>query len=125
QRPRSGGRADLAALAVFLKTGLVHHGRTLRSARRGGVHQPDRASDEDAGAAGGAKGVKLWGGRFEGATDAGFEAFSGSFAVDRRLAAAEITGTRAHVQGLARAGVLSAAEADALRRALDQLAADL
>ena len=69
--------------------------------------------------------MKLWGGRFEGATDAGFEAFSGSFAVDRRLAAAEITGTRAHVQGLARAGVLSAAEADALRRALDQLAADL
>ena len=67
--------------------------------------------------------MKLWGGRFEGATDAGFEAFSGSFGVDRRLAAAEVAGTRAHVNGLARAGVLSAAEAEALRRALDQLAA--
>ncbi|MGH9393399.1 MAG: argininosuccinate lyase, partial [Terriglobales bacterium] len=69
--------------------------------------------------------MKLWGGRFQGATDAGFEAFAGSFALDRRLAAAEVAGTRAHVNGLARAGVLAPAEAEALRAALARLELEL
>jgi len=68
--------------------------------------------------------MKLWGGRFQHAPAAAFERFSESFAFDRRLAAAEVEGSRAHARGLARAGVLTAAEAAALAAAFDQLAAE-
>jgi argininosuccinate lyase len=66
---------------------------------------------------------KLWGGRFRQPPDPAFERFSGSFGVDRRLAAAELEGTRAHARGLRRAGVLTEAELAALEGALDRLAA--
>lgn len=68
--------------------------------------------------------MKLWGGRFREPMAPEFERFSASFAVDRRLAWAEAMGTRAHVQGLARAGVLRADEAAALTAACEQLAAE-
>ncbi|HEY8055027.1 MAG TPA: argininosuccinate lyase [Terriglobales bacterium] len=68
--------------------------------------------------------MKLWGGRFREGPAEEFERFSESFAVDRRLAWAEAVGTRAHVRGLERAGVLSAAEAEALAAGCDQLAAE-
>ncbi len=64
---------------------------------------------------------KLWGGRFRQPPDSAFERFSGSFAVDRRLALAELAGTRAHARGLARAGVLSSGELAALDQALGRL----
>jgi argininosuccinate lyase len=54
----------------------------------------------------------------------GFERFSESFHFDRRLAWAEAVGTRAHVHGLERAGVLTRAEAAALSAGCDQLAAE-
>ncbi|TAN24616.1 MAG: argininosuccinate lyase [Acidobacteria bacterium] len=68
--------------------------------------------------------MKLWGGRFREPIAPEFERLSASFAFDRRLAWAEAVGTRAHVQGLARAGVLSAEEAAALASACEQLAAE-
>ncbi|MGH9484526.1 MAG: argininosuccinate lyase [Terriglobales bacterium] len=68
--------------------------------------------------------MKLWGGRFREPTAPEFERFSASFPVDRRLAWAEAVGTRAHVRGLERAGVLAADEAAALTAACDQLAAE-
>src|SRR6185312_5568343 len=67
---------------------------------------------------------KLWGGRFRAATAQGFEAFSESFSFDRRLALADVQGSRAHAAGLRAAGVLDAAEAAALARGLDQLEAE-
>lgn len=57
---------------------------------------------------------KLWGGRFRQPPDPAFEHFSQSFRFDRRLAAADARGTRAHAGVLARAGVLTAAEVDAV-----------
>ena len=54
---------------------------------------------------------KLWGGRFEGATDAGFAAFNRSFGFDRRLLAADVRGSLAHAEALRAAGVLSDEEA--------------
>jgi argininosuccinate lyase len=68
--------------------------------------------------------AKLWGGRFRQPPDPAFERFAGSFAVDRRLALAELAGTRAHARGLQRAGILNAVELAALEQALDRLGAD-
>lgn len=67
---------------------------------------------------------KLWGGRFARPAAAEFERFSESFSFDRRLAAAEIRGSRAYARALARAGVLTEAEAAALVAALEQLAGE-
>ena len=52
-------------------------------------------------------------------------AFTVSLPFDRRLAADDLTGSRAHVRGLVRAGVLTSAEADTVLAALDQVEAEL
>ena len=52
-------------------------------------------------------------------------AFTVSLPYDQALAADDIAGSRAHVRGLVRAGVLSLVEADAVLAALDQVAAEL
>ncbi|HVB39508.1 MAG TPA: argininosuccinate lyase [Terriglobales bacterium] len=67
---------------------------------------------------------KLWGGRFREPSAAAFERFSESFLYDRRLALAEIRGSRAHAQGLAAAGVLEADEARQIETAFDRLEAE-
>jgi len=67
---------------------------------------------------------KLWGGRFREPSAAAFERFSESFGYDRRLALAEIRGSRAHAQGLAAAGVLDADEARQIETAFDRLEAE-
>ena len=63
----------------------------------------------------------LWHGRFEGEPGRGAAGLHGEPAFDRRLAADDLAGSRAHVRGLVRAGVLVAAEADAVLAALDQV----
>jgi len=67
----------------------------------------------------------LWHGRFEGGPAAELMAFTVSLPFDRRLAADDLTGSRAHVRGLVRAGVLSIGEADAVLAALDQVEREL
>ena len=61
---------------------------------------------------------KMWGGRFEGATDETFGEFNRSFAFDRRLFEADIRGSVAHCNALAAAGVISAEESERIREAL-------
>ncbi len=68
---------------------------------------------------------KLWGGRFSEATDKLVEAFTSSIHVDRRLYAHDILGSQAHARTLARAGVLTEAEAEELCRGLDQVKAEI
>jgi argininosuccinate lyase len=63
----------------------------------------------------------LWGGRFTGEADPGFSEFNSSFSFDRRLFEADVRASVAHCNGLARAAVLSAAEAEAIRSALNQI----
>ncbi len=63
---------------------------------------------------------KLWGGRFSGETDADFFAFSESFSVDHRLALYEIRVDLAYVIELQDAGILNAAEQQALAKALEE-----
>jgi argininosuccinate lyase len=67
----------------------------------------------------------LWHGRFEGGPAEELLAFTVSLPFDRRLAADDLTGSRAHVRGLVRAGVLSIGEADEVLAALDRVEQEL
>ncbi|HEY7288877.1 MAG TPA: argininosuccinate lyase [Vicinamibacterales bacterium] len=60
----------------------------------------------------------LWSGRFEHAPDAAALEFGNSFRFDRRLFEDDVTGSRAWARALARAGVLSGAEAQQIDAAL-------
>ncbi len=55
---------------------------------------------------------KLWGGRFEAATDAEVEGFTESISYDRRLFRYDIAGSIAHCRMLASTGILRQAEAE-------------
>jgi len=63
----------------------------------------------------------LWSGRFAGDPDAELFAFGSSFRFDRRLFEDDVRGSRAWAAGLARAGVLSAADAAAIDRGLHEI----
>src|SRR5690606_12680542 len=64
-------------------------------------------------------------GRFEGGPDAALMAYTASLPFDRRLWRDDIAGSRAHVRGLGRAGLLSGADVDAVLAALDTVEAEL
>jgi len=61
----------------------------------------------------------LWHGRFSSGPADELMAFTASLPFDRHLWHDDITGSRAHVNGLERAGLLTSDEAEAVRRALD------
>ncbi|HEV2388653.1 MAG TPA: argininosuccinate lyase [Candidatus Acidoferrales bacterium] len=64
---------------------------------------------------------RLWGGRFRDAPDKTFARFDCSFGFDRRLLPYELAVDRAWTRALADADVLTAAEAERLREALDDI----
>src|SRR6266481_5098194 len=64
---------------------------------------------------------KLWGGRFERAPDARFDAFQRSFAFDRRLLPYEIAVDRAWAKALEPIGILTATEVKQTLAALDKI----
>ncbi|MCC5813031.1 MAG: argininosuccinate lyase [Ectothiorhodospiraceae bacterium] len=64
---------------------------------------------------------QLWTGRFTEATDAFVEAFTASEHFDRRLYRQDIRGSIAHARMLAKAGVLTAQERDAIIQGLEEL----
>jgi argininosuccinate lyase len=63
----------------------------------------------------------LWSGRFESDPDKGLFDFGSSFAFDRRLFEDDVTGSIAWAEGLERAGVLTKADATAIRGALEEM----
>jgi argininosuccinate lyase len=65
--------------------------------------------------------TKLWGGRFTGELDAELRRFSSSLPFDRRLAAFDVQGGRAHAAALRDAGVLDEDEMRALATAFDRI----
>jgi argininosuccinate lyase len=67
----------------------------------------------------------LWHGRFEGGPADELMAFTVSLPYDQRLATDDIQGSRAHVRGLVRGGILSKDEGDAVLAALDQVEGEL
>jgi argininosuccinate lyase len=72
-----------------------------------------------------ARSEKLWGGRFTRGADPRAERFTGSLAFDRRLWPHDVTGSVAWAKALAKAGLLSAAERDAIVRGLQVVRAEL
>jgi argininosuccinate lyase len=67
--------------------------------------------------------MTLWQGRFGGGASAGeLLSFTVSLPFDKRLAADDLAGSRAHVRGLARAGILSDEDARIVLVALDRVA---
>jgi argininosuccinate lyase len=69
--------------------------------------------------------MTLWQGRLGGGTAEEVMAFSVSLHYDRKLAADDLDGSRAHVRGLARAGILSDEETKQVLGALDQVGQEL
>ncbi len=67
--------------------------------------------------------AKLWSGRFNEPTDAFVEAFTASVEFDQRLYQYDIQGSIAHATMLARQGILTEAERDAIVQGLEQIRA--
>ncbi len=67
----------------------------------------------------------LWHGRFDEGPAKELLDFSVSLSYDRRLAADDIAGSRAHVRGLLRGGILTHEEADVVLAALDRVETEL
>ncbi|NNU79643.1 argininosuccinate lyase [Halovulum dunhuangense] len=61
---------------------------------------------------------RMWGGRFAEGPDAIMEAINASIGFDQRLAAQDITGSRAHAAMLAACGIISDSDAQAIREGL-------
>jgi argininosuccinate lyase len=68
---------------------------------------------------------KLWGGRFREPTHPSVERFSASIGFDRALARYDIRGSLAHARMLAAQGLVPEAEARALVRGLEEIAAEI
>ncbi|MFK4568143.1 argininosuccinate lyase [Enterococcus sp. UD-01] len=64
---------------------------------------------------------KLWGGRFEGPSEAWIDAFGASISFDQKLAAQDITGSLAHVAMLAKTKILTENEAAQITAGLESL----
>ena len=67
----------------------------------------------------------LWHGRFASGPDAALMAYTESLPFDQRLAVDDVQGSRAHVRGLGRAGLLTDDEVTAVLAALDATAMEL
>ncbi len=63
----------------------------------------------------------MWGGRFAAGPDAVMEAINVSIDFDRRLAAQDLAGSRAHAAMLVSQGIIAAEDGDAIARGLDQI----
>ncbi len=68
---------------------------------------------------------KLWGGRFAEGTAASVEAFTASIQYDWRLYRFDIMGSRAHARMLARQGLISNQDRDAIIQGLEEIQAEI
>ena len=133
-----GARPAQPGVALRPRPRHLRRGRHLRPRRCRGLRAsvgpgpghvggaPGRPADARSGSAGrvGGPAVTLWEGRLGGTADE-VMAFTASLPYDRRLAADDLAGSRAHVRGLARAGVLEEGEAAILLTALDRVEEEL
>jgi argininosuccinate lyase len=69
--------------------------------------------------------MKMWGGRFGGATDDDVAAFGRSIETDAAMALDDLDGSVAHVHGLGRAGILTRAEVEAIVGGLAEIRRDV
>jgi argininosuccinate lyase len=68
---------------------------------------------------------KLWGGRFDGKTDEGVEAFTSSINVDQRLYPYDIDGSIAHCRMLVKCGIILEEESAALVEGLEKIRSEI
>jgi argininosuccinate lyase len=68
---------------------------------------------------------KMWGARFERGPASIMEEINTSVDFDKRLAQQDIAGSKAHAQMLAKQGIIAQADADAILKGLDQIAAEI
>ena len=71
------------------------------------------------------KSNKMWGGRFAEGPDAIMEAINASIGFDRRMARQDIEGSRAHAAMLAAQGIVTEADAEAIRAGLLDVLAEI
>jgi argininosuccinate lyase len=83
----------------------------------------DPSSSSSAGQSG--KTNTQWGGRFSESTDEFVQAFTASVTFDQRMYRQDIAGSRAHAHMLARTGVLSETDLDAILGGLDAIEQDI
>ncbi len=69
--------------------------------------------------------MKLWGGRFAGATDSRMDDFNSSIHFDQRLYRQDIKGSIAHAAMLGRQGILSQQDADLIVKTLEDILRDI
>jgi argininosuccinate lyase len=70
-------------------------------------------------------GQEMWGGRFDEPTDTFVQRFTASEAFDRRLAACDIQGSRAHANMLQKTGVLTQDENAAIQDGLSTVLSEI
>ncbi len=68
---------------------------------------------------------KMWGGRFSSGPDAIMQEINASISFDKRFAAQDIAGSKAHAAMLADQRIISKADAREIRRGLDQVQAEI
>jgi len=68
---------------------------------------------------------KIWGGRFQSATDAILEAINVSIDFDKRLGPQDVRGSLAHVAMLAETGIVSPEDAATITRGLEQIRGEI
>src|SRR5271156_4095527 len=68
---------------------------------------------------------KMWGGRFATGPAEIMEEINASIDFDRKLAAQDIAGSKAHVAMLAKQGIVEPSDADAIARGLDQVKGEI
>ncbi|MCC0016754.1 MAG: argininosuccinate lyase [Rhodobiaceae bacterium] len=68
---------------------------------------------------------KMWGGRFSRGPDAVMEAINASIDFDRRLFAQDIAGSRAHADMLAKQGIISSEDAEAINHGLNTILSEI
>jgi len=70
-------------------------------------------------------GQKMWGGRFSAEPGELMQAINVSIDFDRRLAAQDIAGSKAHSDMLSAQAIITTDDRDAIHRGLDEIAAEI
>src|SRR5437764_13709345 len=68
---------------------------------------------------------EMWGGRFKSGPAAVMEEINASIEFDKRLAAEDLAGSRAHVEMIAAQKIISRGDADAILGGLESIAAEI
>ncbi len=105
-----------AAGAMFHKAAAKHATEIIKAGRMSGSEensQPQTAANA------------MWGGRFEGGASDIMAAINVSIGFDKRMAAQDVRGSKAHVTMLAAQGIVSNADAAAIRDGLDKVLAEI